>query len=444
MCLVLMSLSDPLAAASPSKLVGLGLHQETGRDIYLGALYIPQNASRPSNLQTLSGPRTMEYRIVARRTSIRSLLGSILLQSEIATGQPPSDNTAEFADALLSGVKSSLYTGDILAISLTSDNQTVAALNDYTLATSDDPEVANYILIGWLQEGGATTAFREALLDTSIDSQLQSRLKATEPDAQRRAEIAAWITPGIGEDASATQSETATTPTLEIAAETSAPTTDDATPVAAQPPNEKTETVAIAEEVNIDQDAAAQTKSNTAPHSPGPAGESSQEALTAAVNDIDLSLQAAPQNPPLGSLDDLTSPDTSLSLTSQDLGGLELDSEILALGVQEYSRRLSAFHGDLVARVYRAIKYPKRAIRRSLQGRLELDITLRESGELVSVTVAESSGHSLLDDAALEAAETAMREAQLSRLDRVAVAEFGGRGGRVVVPVPVNFQLERN
>ena len=152
-------------------------------------------------------------------------------------------------------------------------------------------------------------------------------------------------------------------------------------------------------------------------------------------------LQAPADAPSLEALGNPPDPSLSLALSSSDLGGIELDTEVLALGVREYSRRLSAFHNGLVARVYRAIKYPKRAIRRNLEGRLELDITLRKSGELVAVSVAETSGHSLLDEAAVEAAEKALTEADLSNLDVVAVAEFGNRDGRVVVPVPVNFQL---
>lgn len=48
--------------------------------------------------------------------------------------------------------------------------------------------------------------------------------------------------------------------------------------------------------------------------------------------------------------------------------------------------------------------YPPEAIARGLEGEVILLLTLSESGQLVSVAIARSSGHSLLDQAALDAA----------------------------------------
>ena len=119
------------------------------------------------------------------------------------------------------------------------------------------------------------------------------------------------------------------------------------------------------------------------------------------------------------------------------------DNSIQALGITEYSERLTEFHGQLVAMVYREIRYPKRAVRRGLQGRLELDVTLLEDGKLVAINVAQPSGHSILDNAAIKAANNALAAGQLQDIDPVAIAEFSsGQGGNIVVPVPVNFMLQ--
>ena len=118
------------AGDSEHYLVGLGLYRETGRNIYPGGIYLDQNRPRSRNLALLSGPWLMEYRIVARRTSIRSLLGGVLLLSEVATGEPPDEAATDFANAILSGVKTSLYAGDTLAISLDQSGDTSASLND--------------------------------------------------------------------------------------------------------------------------------------------------------------------------------------------------------------------------------------------------------------------------------------------------------------------------
>lgn len=434
-CIALCSVVSRGFAAD--RLIGLGLHQETGRDIYLGGLYLDENTPRPGDLRNLAAPRVMEYRVVARRTSIRSLLGSILLQSEIATGKQPSSSTAEFADLLLSKVKSSLYAGDSLRIALTDNNDTQATLNGVKVASVPDPEVSNYLLTGWLSENGPSTQFRSTLLAPSINPQLLTKLDSLTASAERTAEVATWVNT-LPAPIPATEPAANQTLAQQAPEGTPASLVDDVFQPQNRTPDELTEPVSepASEPIAAGTAAADDTRQEIQ------ALETASTALPA------LNLEPAIDNlgtlegqPSLDTLGAAPLPTTSLALNSQDLGSLALDTEILSLGVQEYSRRLSAFHNNLVARVYRAIKYPKRAIRRSLEGRLELDITLRNSGELVSVSVAETSGHRLLDEAAVEAAETAMSAADLKSLDVVAVAEFGNQDGRVVVPVPVNFQL---
>lgn len=455
-CVVLLSAGSGVAA---ERLIGLGVHQETGRDIYLGGLYLNENTARPADLRNLAAPRVMEYRVVARRTSIRSLLGGMLLQSEIATGKQPTTSTTKFADALLSNIKSSLYAGDSLRIALTAGNKTVATLNGHTVATTNDPEVSNYLLAGWLSENGASTQFRRAINAPTIDQALLAKLETTKASDERNATIAASL--GLMEPA---DREPETTDTA--SANTPEPVNTLArTDAAAQPANNSPADIFQPESSNDEFAAQENTATPTEVSTEQldelplaqtyPTLDSNQPLATASPTTGDTSLPALNLEPTLDNLGttnkpttldglgDLTPASASVALSSQDLGGIELDSEVLALGVQEYSQRLSEFHNDLVARVYRNIKYPKRAVRRSLEGRLELDITLRKSGELVNVAIAETSGHPLLDAAALEAAETAMKSANFSTLDAVAVAEFAGRDGRVVVPVPVNFQLTK-
>ena len=118
----------------------------------------------------------------------------------------------------------------------------------------------------------------------------------------------------------------------------------------------------------------------------------------------------------------------------------EVPDPIAALDAVTYSKRLSEFNNMLLRKVYGNIRYPRSAVRRSIQGKLEIDITLNTDGEVLSVDVARSSGHGMLDDAAIRAASNAMDE-PLAEIDPVAIAEYAEGEDRIVIPVPVAFIL---
>lgn len=398
------------AVDSSYYLAGLGLHQETSRDIYLGGIYLPGDTSRPENFELMSDPRVMEYRIVARRTSIRSLLGGMLLQSEVATGEAPSEATTEFADNILSQVKSSLYAGDSLEISLNSSGETSVFLNGHALTKIEDTEVANYLLAGWVSENGPSTTFRDALMTAEINPGLLALRQANLYSSEREDEVASWIT---------RRDEAA------IAVAT-------ATGAAALPEDGTQNGALVAQSVAFDGEVAElQLEEAILADVTEPAAATQ---LVLQPGDIEMNLDAIPR-------DGETLQLAALLPTAGNLHSVFIDPEVLSLGVQEYSQRLSEFHGGLVAMVYSKIRYPNRAIRRNLQGRLELDVTLRESGELVAVSIAQSSGQKMLDAAAVKAAEDALSSGALSSIDAVAKAEFGSEVDRITVPVPVLFKL---
>jgi protein TonB len=82
--------------------------------------------------------------------------------------------------------------------------------------------------------------------------------------------------------------------------------------------------------------------------------------------------------------------------------------------------------------VHEALRYPRGARRRGEQGTVELEIVVRPDGTLGAVTLAGSSSHPALDDAALAAAR------------RVAAEPFPpGLAPRLLrVRLPVVFRLE--
>lgn len=424
-----------LAGDDERYLAGLGLHEETGRNIYLGGIYLDADKPGPSDLTQLSSPWAMEYRIIARRTSIRSLLGSMLLQSEVATGSSPNRVTTDFADAILSAVKTPLYAGDFLTIRLDDSGTTSALLNNHELARISDAAVANYLLLGWIGETGPSTTFRTDLLASAVNPSLLAILTGKTPSAEREAQIAAWFDPPRSYTAAAKTAIDAPIPA----------------PVA---PKIADLTQQVADLATVSEDvleAPISADTSLAANAPAPQAntriDQSMSAVKTARPEPDKFALVTENIAPVIESKKATASTgeliqvASIAPVSSLLQSTSIDES--SLGVQEYSRRLSLFHGSAVAMVYKKIRYPTRAVRRNLQGRVELDVTLQRSGELLTVAIAQSSGHQILDAAAVKAAEDAFSTGLPKSIDPVAVAEFGGDAGTLVVPIPVSFRLTR-
>ena len=75
---------------------------------------------------------------------------------------------------------------------------------------------------------------------------------------------------------------------------------------------------------------------------------------------------------------------------------------------ERLSAQPKALRGKSLSRAQAALSehlfYPPEAVARGMEGEVILLLTLSESGQLLSASVARSSGHALLDQAALDAA----------------------------------------
>ena len=408
-----------LAVSDDLRLVGLAVHQETGREIYLGAIHVDKLVPKPDDIQNFTGPKAMEYRVVARRTSIRSLLGGMLLQAELATGQPANEATASFIDSIMRQVKGSLYAGDSFDIMLTEADEAVASLNGQELAQSNDGTVFDYLLMSWLGEKGASADFRRTLTAPDVDVTLLSVYNANEPSAERIAAVAEWT--GGSEEPEAAEQVAAAAPAVPAAAEISA-----AQPEPISTPEigaDETPVPAVATVAALSStpstpaaDPVAQAIEQTAPAA---AEEAAPEAPAEEAEAVQLAA-ITPQNSPV-------EPDRSISD---------------ALSLTDYSQQLLEFNAMVLREVNSNIKYPRSAVRRELEGTLELDLRLSQSGELQEIVVARSSGHSSLDSAAIRAANAAFEDGFQVTINEVATTEYGTESGEVIVPVPVIFRLQ--
>ena len=393
----LLVASSAFSAIAETRLVGLAIHKETGRNIYIGAIHYDELVPRPDDLLSAEGPKVMEYRVIARRTSIRSIMGSILLQGELAIGTPPSANTSNFAGDIMAAVKGSLYAGDSLEIRLSKDGNISATLDGVELAHTDDREVADYLLMGWIGERGPSTAFRSSILSPELDSTIMSIYTAHPAPEERLAVVSAWAAP----------SEPLVEPEVELS------------PIEAAP----AATVAIA---TVSMDAAL-----VAASTPTLASTPQEEARPAP--ELDRAANGQSTEPVLVA---------SLSPTLEMIQPSSQDSKAAdVIDAIQYSQRLATFNTLVLRSVYAQIRYPKAAVRRSLQGTLELDLTLNSDGSLQGVAVARSSGHGMLDKSAIKAAEKAFSKTPLEDIDQVAFAEYSEDGSELIIPIPISFIL---
>ncbi len=410
------------------QMVGLAMHQETGRNIFLGALYSDDPAARITALQKGDGTGVLEHRVVARRTSIRSLLGKLLLQGEVATGKTPTQSTIQFADDIMSLVRGSLYAGDSLTIELTAQGTTKAALNGHALAVSGNQGVFYYFLSAWVGEKGPSTAFRSAILSPRIDSGLLTVYTANDTSADREAEVALWLEQIAEPESTAASNAVAV-------AKAPGPVNSPAKSAAKPAPEVKPDTAVAVAVATV---AATKASLPLTPADTIGASSPAEEPVhpETAAAEPEQSRPKAAVTPDSGDKD-AEALQLAMATPPENVIGA-----LAAVDAMAYAQQLGIFNNDIIRRVYAEIRYPRSAIRRSLQGNLELDVTLDRSGSLIKVEVAQSSGYAMLDKSALSAAEKAFKRYRADNIDAVAVAEYGDKGGDLlVVPVPVSFIL---
>lgn len=402
-----------LSAIEGARLVGLAMHQDTGRNIYIGALHYNELIPVPEDIVAADGPKAMEYRVVARRTSIRSLMGSVLLQGELATGAAPSEAVSEFAEDIMAAVKGSLYAGDSLEIRLNKDSSVVAILDGQQLASTTDRTVSDYFLMGWIGERGPSTAFRSSILATELNPTMLPVYEAHTVSDERIAAIEAW---SEGEDEATTSTNSSSPVAVAVAVTaTAAVTTAPAAASAAAPSSTQN---AVSPEVASSSTEAQEAVTDTAkatPQEPAAAQTSTAEPV--------LLASAAPTR-------------EMMQPVMEDPKASEV------INAMEYSQRLAVFNTTVLRSVYAEIRYPRAAVRRNIQGTLELDLSVDKDGQLLDVSIAVSSGHPMLDKSALKAANKAFSDKPVQEIDQVARSEYSEEyGDQLLIPIPVSFIL---
>jgi protein TonB len=110
------------------------------------------------------------------------------------------------------------------------------------------------------------------------------------------------------------------------------------------------------------------------------------------------------------------------------------------LSEKEYNRQITDYSRSIRTSVFKAVKYPRRAVKHRREGKVELLIYLDADGALIELTLATSSGYSPLDTAALRAVHKAAPFPELTPAVREEFVSADGKS--YVMPIPVTFRLE--
>ena len=385
--LLLLTVSGHSSAATSP--VGMAVYTETARDIYVAALKLPDDTIL-ENIWLADGPKTMEYRIAIRRISSRAFAGTLLLQAELGSGERAPDNAIKALTQIKKKVKGALLQGDRFVIHLSERDTTSFSLNGVELLKVNDGSVFDFFFAGWA--GGAIRGqFKDTLLAGSINPDIEARFVALEPASSRKALVAAWMAPP----------KPVSVPKAEPVAE------PEPTPVATPVPEEPVQ-VAVAQ---------ATPETQVAAPTAAPQAETSAEPVEVAVvtEPASEAVELAPGEEP--------APEEALP---------ELDD-------REYQQQVAAYVTTVMTKVFGEVVYPRRAINRTIEGKVEMLAHLDSEGDLIDLSLDSSSGSTILDDAAQRAVRKA---APFEQLSEVAREEFLAEDGSYVVSIPVTFRLQ--
>lgn len=364
-CLFLMlTLIGSLSYAAPL-LNGIAVHQELGREQFLGALYAESPSSDPDTLITSNIPKRMELKIVSpdgmpTRRFGRMWIEGMAINNSNAMLTAQADNMVKF-DGLFKG---KLLENDHIVFSVTPNSGVSVSVNGILLGNIADDQFFEMLLRTWIGRVPLSSTYREALLKNGdVANDLRTRYEGIKYNQARATAIAAWNTP-------------TTEPTQTVARK--------------EQPTPKPEPVIDAPKVSV--------PAISAPKFELPAleqpGTTSTEVVTATTEPAQQSepiIDSAPIVP--------TTDPVATAIATEELD--EEDDEP-ALTAQSLLAR-QFYVSDMLKKIQRNTKYPKRAQDRNQEGGLRISIKIDRYGNIQEMAWLEESKYGLLNKEAWEA-----------------------------------------
>jgi protein TonB len=325
---------------------GVGVHQELGREVFIGALYSESLSNDPGTLLRSSQPMRLELKIVApegvtaRRFS-RLWIEGLAVNSKADELMAQADNTVLFDNMF----KGRLQKDDHVVIASTPGSGISISLNKVELGTIEDNTFFNMLLATWIGNVPLSSDYRDSLLKVGdVDAGLRSRFASITPTANRTAEINAWSHKASHVEAAAVE-----------------------TAVAAKPDVPKLN-VPVIEKPKLDIPLPVTQQSS-----------SSQSTVAPVVATVVASSSV-----------------TSTPVVEED------EDEGPALTAQTLLAR-QFYVSDSIKKIRTKTKYPQRALDRGQAGNVRVAVVVDRNGNLIGSNIIESSQFDLLNKEALDA-----------------------------------------
>ncbi|MDO3388415.1 TonB family protein [Gilvimarinus sp. SDUM040013] len=368
---------------------GVAVHQELGKDRFIGAIY-SENLTESADLLLASNiPMRLEMKITADRGMSARRFSRMWIEGMAINIR--SDALAEQADNMVAFTKifqDRLLENDHIVMSLTPGDGVAISVNGVELGQIDNDAFFGLLASTWVGRVPLSSNFRDQLLQAGdVSTSLQARYEAITPSDERNQQVAAWIAPPPRPEPEP-EPEPPVVATLAATEPAIAPPKLDLPPSTPEPEPSSAPVASV-------------TSSSEA--SSSVAASSSSEASQSSVSDI---------------------ADTS----AMD----ESDEDFVPTFTAESLLANQRYFSNLVRKVQLEIKYPRRSLRRGDQGFVRIAVMVDRGGNLLNAEMLEESEHSLLNKEAMSAVEDAAPFAAIPNV-------ISGR--RHEFTIPITFAL---
>lgn len=367
---------------------GVASFAQLKMEYYIGALHLDRRTADPQAIIDGVGPKRMSLRVTAERWPAMRFAQQwnqlILINNDSALLNRELMNVLAFTSFL----KEDLVLGDELTIDLTEEEATVVSLNGTPMLKSDSAALFSMLLKTWIGPRPPSSDFKRAMLVLPTDSAgsaLLSRYESLHPAEERVATTAGWT--------SLEPESNPPAPAVATAADSFAP--PDRAQVAArvERPEPVAKPAVVIDPLRVDR-----------PDAPAvmavPAPTATPKPQVAAVP-VAVRPEPAAQTEPAAAAKAVAFTETA-PVTVPPPGP---KAHLKAL--------LDQYNGKLRQQVYQNLDYPRRAVKRGVEGLVVIRVTIASDGRLVNLETAQSADR-LLDGAAQRAIE---RSAPFPALD---------------------------